>query len=101
VLRGRGPSAVAVLLEDGAAVTGVILAATALGLSHITGNSFYDAIGSMTIIGTASVSVNILIMQFMCPIINLSLHLDIKNCNAIDIICCVQYEIHFIYDLLL
>lgn len=55
VLRGRDPSAVAVLLEDSAAVTGVILAATALGLSHITGNSIYDAIGSIAIGGTASV----------------------------------------------
>lgn len=51
VLRGRDPSAVAVLLEDSAAVTGVILAATALGLSHITGNSIYDAIGSIAIGG--------------------------------------------------
>ena len=55
VLRGRDPSAVAVLLEDSAAVTGVILAATALGLSHITGNSIYDAIGSIAIGGTENV----------------------------------------------
>ena len=55
MLRGRDPSAVAVLLEDSAAVTGVILAATALGLSHITGNSIYDAIGSIAIGGTKSV----------------------------------------------
>ena len=51
VLRGRDPSAVAVLLEDSAAVTGVLLAATALGLSQITGNSVYDAIGSIAIGG--------------------------------------------------
>lgn len=55
MLRGRDPSAVAVLLEDSAAVTGVILAATALGLSHITGNSIYDAIGSIAIGGIANV----------------------------------------------
>ena len=55
VLRGRDPTAVAVLLEDSAAVTGVLLAATALGFSHITGNSVYDAIGSIAIGGTASV----------------------------------------------
>lgn len=55
MLRGRDPTAVAVLLEDSAAVTGVLLAATALGLSHITGNSIYDAIGSIAIGGTISI----------------------------------------------
>jgi len=51
VLRGRDPSAVAVLLEDSAAVTGVFLASAALGLTHWTGNTVYDAIGSITIGG--------------------------------------------------
>ena len=51
VLRGRDPSAVAVLLEDSAAVAGVFIAGGFLGLSYITGNSMYDALGSMTIGG--------------------------------------------------
>jgi len=52
VLRGRDPSAVAVLLEDSAAVTGILMAGAALWLSHITGNSIYDACGSIAIGGT-------------------------------------------------
>lgn len=51
VLRGRDPSAVAVLMEDSAAVGGVFLAAGALGLVHLTGNVVYDAIGSISIGG--------------------------------------------------
>ena len=51
VLRGRDPTAVAVLLEDSAAVGGVFIAGTFLGLSYVTGNPMYDALGSMTIGG--------------------------------------------------
>ena len=51
VFRGRDPSAVAVLLEDSAAVTGVLLASTCLGLVHYTGNPIYDAVGSISIGG--------------------------------------------------
>ncbi len=51
VLRGRDPSAVAVLVEDSAAIAGVILAASALTLTHFTGSVIYDAIGSITIGG--------------------------------------------------
>ncbi len=51
VLRGRDPSAVAVLMEDSAAVAGVFVAATALGITHLTGNTMYDAIGSISIGG--------------------------------------------------
>ncbi len=51
MLRGRDPTAVAVLMEDSAAVTGVIVAATALGITHFTGNTMYDAIGSVSIGG--------------------------------------------------
>ena len=51
VLRGRDPTAVAVLMEDSAAVGGVFIAASALGLVHLTGNTVYDAIGSISIGG--------------------------------------------------
>jgi zinc transporter 9 len=50
-MRGRDPSAVAVLLEDSAAVAGVFLAGSAIALTHITGNVIYDALGSITIGG--------------------------------------------------
>ena len=41
----------AVLVEDSAAVAGVFIAASALGMAHLTGNVIYDAIGSITIGG--------------------------------------------------
>ncbi len=55
MLRGRDPSAVAVLMEDSAAVAGVFVAATALGITHWTGNTMYDAIGSISIGGKCNV----------------------------------------------
>lgn len=51
VVRGRDPSAVAVLAEDGAAVAGLLIAASCLGLTSYTGNGVYDAIGSIAIGG--------------------------------------------------
>ena len=53
MLRGRDPNAVAVLLEDSAAVAGLLLAAGCLGLTSYTGNIIYDAIGSISIGGEA------------------------------------------------
>ena len=52
VVRGRDPNAVAVLLEDSAAVAGLLLAAGCLGLTSYTGNIIYDAIGSISIGGS-------------------------------------------------
>ena len=52
VVRGRDPSAVAVLAEDGAAVAGLLIAASCLGLTSYTGNVVYDAVGSIAIGGT-------------------------------------------------
>lgn len=49
VIRGRDPSAVAVLLEDSVAVLGVATAAIFIGFTVMTGNHVYDAIGSIAI----------------------------------------------------
>ena len=49
VVRGRDPSAVAVLLEDSAAVLGVFLAGSCLSLTHMLNNPLYDAVGSICI----------------------------------------------------
>ncbi len=46
---GSDPLGVAVVLEDGAAIAGVLIASLALGVSSITGNPVFDAIGSITI----------------------------------------------------
>lgn len=51
MVRGRDPTSVAVLMEDGAAVTGVTLGALCLGLTSYTGSPVYDAIGSLMIGG--------------------------------------------------
>ena len=56
VVRGRDPNAVAVLLEDSAAVTGLLLASGCLGLASYTGNMIYDAIGSISIGGKNTVT---------------------------------------------
>ena len=43
------PMASAVLLEDGAAVFGVMVAALGIGLTELTGNPVFDSIGSISI----------------------------------------------------
>lgn len=51
MVRGRDPSAVTVLIEDGAAVAGLVLATGCLGLTSYTGSPVFDAIGSVIIGG--------------------------------------------------
>ncbi|KAJ7326689.1 hypothetical protein JRQ81_016448, partial [Phrynocephalus forsythii] len=57
VMQGRDPSTNVVLLEDMAAVLGVTLAATCMGLTSVTGNPHYDSLGSLgvgTLLGMVS-----------------------------------------------
>lgn len=54
--RSRDPSVNVVLLEDLAAVGGVAVAATCMGLAAHLGNPFYDALGSL-LVGTLLSSV--------------------------------------------
>jgi cation diffusion facilitator family transporter len=49
VRRGNDPTVKTVLSEDGAAVTGVLLAAAGLGLHWVTGSAAYDASASIAI----------------------------------------------------
>lgn len=49
MFRGRDPSVNVVLLEDAAAVVGVVIAASCITLSHYTGSSVPDAVGSLLI----------------------------------------------------
>ncbi|RKG95111.1 cation diffusion facilitator family transporter [Corallococcus carmarthensis] len=43
------PASVAILLEDGAAVLGLVLATAGIGLAHVTGNPLWDAAASLTV----------------------------------------------------
>ncbi|XP_076794734.1 proton-coupled zinc antiporter SLC30A9, mitochondrial isoform X2 [Arvicanthis niloticus] len=57
VMESRDPSTNVILLEDTAAVLGVIIAATCMGLTSITGNPLYDSLGSLgvgTLLGVVS-----------------------------------------------
>jgi zinc transporter 9 len=46
---GPDPMGVAVLIEDSAAVLGIVIAAVALFVADLTGNGLYDALGSIVV----------------------------------------------------
>nr|XP_020014686.1 zinc transporter 9-like [Castor canadensis] len=57
VMESRDPSTNVILLEDTAAVLGVVIAATCMGLTSLTGNPLYDSLGSLgvgTLLGVVS-----------------------------------------------
>ncbi|XP_072040142.1 proton-coupled zinc antiporter SLC30A9, mitochondrial-like [Amphiura filiformis] len=57
VWRSRNPSVNVVLLEDAAAVLGVLVASSCMGLTSFTGNPMYDSLGCIAVGGIlASVS---------------------------------------------
>ena len=67
MIRGKDPSAVAVLMEDSAAVAGVFLATTSILLTHFTGSVVYDAVGSITIGGMVCMCVSVCVyVRIIC-----------------------------------
>jgi zinc transporter 9 len=51
IFHGPDPMGVAVLIEDGAAVVGVAIAASCIGMTYWTGNAIWDGIGSLGVGG--------------------------------------------------
>ncbi|XP_002989026.2 metal tolerance protein C4 [Selaginella moellendorffii] len=49
IWRGHDPTSVAVMMEDGAAVTGLFIAAMSLTAVHLTGNPIWDPLGSILV----------------------------------------------------
>ncbi|GAB4849954.1 Metal tolerance protein C4 [Ancistrocladus abbreviatus] len=62
IWRGHDPTAVAVMTEDSAAVTGLVIAAASLLAVNATGNAIYDPIGSI-IVGSLLGMVAVLLIQ--------------------------------------
>lgn len=62
IWRGHDPTSVAVMTEDGAAVTGLLIAAASLVAVNTTGNPIYDPIGSI-IVGNLLGMVAIFLIQ--------------------------------------
>ncbi|KAG6620996.1 hypothetical protein I3842_Q045800 [Carya illinoinensis] len=62
IWRGHDPTSVAVMTEDGAAVTGLVIAGASLIAVNTTGNAIYDPIGSI-IVGNLLGMVAIFLIQ--------------------------------------
>jgi cation diffusion facilitator family transporter len=60
IRRSKDPPAFIVLLENGAAMGGIVAAAIGIGLSHLTGDPFYDGAASIVIGGILAVTASIL-----------------------------------------
>jgi zinc transporter 9 len=63
LMKEADPAQTAVLLEDGVAVLGIILAAAAILLTNMTGNTTWDAIGSLTIAALLGAVASLLVAQ--------------------------------------
>lgn len=62
VRRGMDPTSIAVMLEDGGAVAGLLIAGTCTSMVYLTGNTVYDAIGSICV-GTLLGAIAIFLVQ--------------------------------------
>ncbi|KAI9223074.1 hypothetical protein BC828DRAFT_376856 [Blastocladiella britannica] len=73
VKKGADPTAVQILLEDTAAISGIAVASTCLTLAHVTGNPIYDAIGSCAIGGILGTTAVFLIRRNMSMLVETSM----------------------------
>jgi cation diffusion facilitator family transporter len=60
IRRSKDPPAFIVLLENGAAIAGILVAAIGIGVSHLTGDPFYDGAASIVIGAILAVTASIL-----------------------------------------
>lgn len=78
-LKNADPSSVAVLYEDGVAVLGILIAFVSILLAEWTGNSYWDAIGSIIIGFLLGIVAIILIMKNYQYIIGRSISEELKE----------------------
>lgn len=79
VLRDGDPTVLAIVYEDGVAVFGVFVAALGVSLSYITGNSAWDAAGSVVIGGLLAWVAIVLIMKNKRFLVEKSIPEDVKE----------------------
>ncbi|WP_237056909.1 cation diffusion facilitator family transporter [Microbulbifer sediminum] len=90
------PTLIAVLLEDSIAVTGVILAATGIGLAQVTGNKIWDIWFSVAIaamLGLTAIFLGAINMRFLTSI------RDLDAERAFAEICRARRDIERFHDL--
>ena len=78
-LHEADPMTLAVCLEDAVAVFGVCIAALAIGLSHITGNPLWDALGSLVISGLLAATAVTLVIKNRTYLLGHSIPEDIQD----------------------
>ncbi|BFG03158.1 zinc transporter 9 [Drosophila madeirensis] len=76
VISGKDPCVNVVLCEDAAAVTGVIVAGTCMGLSSYTGSPIFDAAGSLVIGGLLGAVASFIIYTNANALVGVSISTD-------------------------
>lgn len=83
VLAGKDPCVNVVLCEDAAAVAGVIIAGTCMGLSSYTGSPIYDAAGSLAIGALLGAVASFIIYTNANALVGISISMDrLEKMNA-------------------
>ncbi|XP_063415623.1 proton-coupled zinc antiporter SLC30A9, mitochondrial-like [Mytilus trossulus] len=79
VWRGYDPNTTVVLLEDLAAVSGVVIASGCIGLTWYTGNPLYDSVGSIVIGGLLAAVAGVIIKTNSAALLIRSIPLEKKD----------------------
>ncbi len=95
VLQMTDPMAMTVLLEDGASLAGIAIAATCIGLTHATGIAMFDALGSLMIGGLLGGVALYLISTSDTLISCACYHVHILFLSSIFVFCQRLFLFHF------